>query len=77
MAHSITRLRVRTSPRADEILGELARRLNVSPIWPDDAGWAQLWLQFDEPSAHDAVITALDETAPDWHDHMAVVQSER
>ncbi len=77
MSHSITLLDVETSPRADEILGQLARRLGVTRIWPHNAGRAQLWLQLDEPDAHDAVITALDETAPDWREHMAVLRPHR
>jgi hypothetical protein len=72
MSHSITMLQIRTSPRADEILAHLAMRLNLDHIQPDHAGRAQLWLHLDEPSAHDTVIAALDETAEDWRGHITV-----
>jgi hypothetical protein len=78
MSHSITMLRIRTSPRADEILAHLATRLNLDHIRADDAGRAQLWLHLDEPNAHDTVISALNETADDWRRHITVAEpSER
>jgi hypothetical protein len=77
MSHSITVLEIRSSPRAVEILAELARRLNVDRISPDNAGRAQLWLPLDLASAYDTVIAALDRTAGDWREHITVVTAER
>lgn len=74
MSHSITVLRIRSTPRAGEILRQLAKRLNRAHIRLDDAGRAQVWLGLDEPSAHDTVVAALDETAQDWRGHITVTE---
>ena len=76
MSHSITLLQVRRDPRADEILAELASRLNVDHIWPDNSGRAQVWLQLDQPSAPAAVIAALNQTGQDWREHITVAEPE-
>ena len=76
MSHSITVLEIAGSPRAVEILAELASRLNVDSISPDNAGQAQLWLSFDAASAYDIAIAALDRTAGDWGEHITVVPPE-
>jgi len=76
MSHSITVLQIRSGPRADQILAELARGLNVDHIWPDNAGRAQLWLQLEALSAYDTVIAALDRTASDWRVHITVISPE-
>jgi hypothetical protein len=75
--HSITLINIETGDRADEILDGLATRLNVDHIRGDDAGWVQLWLQLDEASAQEAIVSALDGTAQDWRDHVAVLRPER
>lgn len=72
MPHSITVLRVEDGGRGREILAGLASHLNVAAITVDAAGCAQLWLSLDESTARDAVLTALQETAGDWADHIGV-----
>jgi hypothetical protein len=73
MSHSITMLRTDGGARADEILEELAERLDVMHTWHGGTGRAQIWLQFDPDHAYDAVVTALDETAADWRDHLTAI----
>jgi hypothetical protein len=73
MAHSITVLKIRTCTRADEILEGLAERLDVSHIWQNSNGRAQLWLQLDPEHAFDAVVAALGDTAEDWPACLTVI----
>jgi hypothetical protein len=77
MSHSITVLRADDSARAGEILAGVAEWLNAADIERDNAGCAQLWLSLDESAACDAVIGALDQTADDWREHIAVAMRER
>jgi hypothetical protein len=77
MSHSITLLRVDDSARAGEILAGVAERLDAADIERDRTGCAQLWLSLNESAARDTVIAALDQTADDWHEHIAVAARER
>ena len=73
MSHSITVLKTDGGVRADEILEGLAERLDVPHTCHGGEGRAQIWLQFDPDHAYDAVLTALDETAADWRDHLTAI----
>ena len=77
MSHSISVLHVRDSHRAGDILALLAKRLNVTTIEPDHAGYAQIWLPLDEPTARDTIVTALDHTAEDWQEHITLTAPAR
>jgi hypothetical protein len=73
MSHSITVLKTDGGARADEILVGLGERLDVPHTCHGGEGRAQIWLQFDPDHAYDAVLTALDETAADWRDHLTAI----
>jgi hypothetical protein len=76
MSHSITVFRVDDSPRTGELLAGLAQRFDAAGIESVHAGWAQLWLPLSEGAAQDAVLAALDQTADDWREHIALVMRE-
>jgi predicted Rdx family selenoprotein len=71
MSDAVITLHVlRRGPRAQELLTDVAERLGLDALEPDDHGVVRVRLGRRGPQAWDAVNQALDAAGPDWRERL-------